>query len=488
MLIERPVILNSPRLIERKPMKLTSCGAAEEVTGSCHLLEVAGKKVLLDCGLIQGRRKDEARNRDPFPFDPAKLDAVVLSHAHIDHSGRLPVLVRNGFKGPIYTHGASHDLCKTLLRDSAYLNLRDTQYKNKRRARRGKPPLEPLYEMDDVEKTLSLFQAVEFEQAQTISDDISFTLYDAGHILGSAMVELKLHENGVNRTFVFSGDLGHRGAPILRDFHQLKHADIVMLESTYGNRLHRDWSETFDEISEVVQRVKHGNGNILIPAFAVGRTQMILYMLAKHQKDWGIEHWQIFLDSPMAIKATDVYLDHTDLYDDDAAEFWRKHGPDLGMKNLSFTSTAEESMRINQIKSGAIIIAGSGMCTGGRIVHHLKHNLWRKESHVIIPGYQAYGTLGRKLVEGAKTVKMWREKIRVAATIHTIGGLSAHADQQGIMDWYANFEGRPPALMVHGDVDVMEVLGKRIKDELGGSAHIARAGKRIDLVDLARLR
>nr|MBX2886673.1 MBL fold metallo-hydrolase [Granulosicoccus sp.] len=259
-------------------------------------------------------------------------------------------------------------------------------------------------------------------------------------------------------------------------------------ESTYGNRLHRDWSETFAEVSEVVEKVKHGKGNVLIPAFAVGRSQMIMYMLAKYQKQWGIDHWQIFLDSPMAIKATQVYLDHADLYDDDAAAFWREHGPDLSMKNLSFTSSSEESMRINKIKSGAIIIAGSGMCTGGRIKHHLKHNLWRKESHVIIPGYQSYGTLGRKLVEGAKTVKLWREKIKVAATIHTVGGLSAHADQKGIMDWYANFEGRPPALMVHGEADVMKVLRKRIRNELGGSARIARAGRPIDLIDLDALR
>nr|MBX2886175.1 MBL fold metallo-hydrolase [Granulosicoccus sp.] len=257
-------------------MKLTSCGAAEEVTGSCHLLEVAGKKILLDCGLIQGRARDEARNRDPFPFDPAKLDAVVLSHAHIDHSGRLPILVKDGFKGPIYTHSASRDLCKTLLLDSAYLNLRDTEYKNKRRLRQGKRPLEPLYELDDVEKTLSLFKSVDYQQSQKVTDDISFTLYDAGHILGSAMVELKLQENGVHRTLVFSGDLGHRGAPILRDFHMLKKADVVMLESTYGNRLHRDWSETFAEVSEVVEKVKHGKGNVLIPAFAVGRSQMIM--------------------------------------------------------------------------------------------------------------------------------------------------------------------------------------------------------------------
>jgi len=469
-------------------MKLTSCGAAEEVTGSCHLLQVAGKKVLLDCGMIQGRAKDEARNRDPFPFDPSSLDAVVLSHAHIDHCGRLPILVKQGFRGPIYTHPASVDLCKVLLHDSANLNERDTEYKNKRRARKGKPPLEPLYREADVDRTLRLFKAVDYQTAQKIGDDISFTLYDAGHILGSAMVELDLHEKGVQRKLVFSGDLGHRGAPILKDFHHLHSADIVMLESTYGNRLHRDWSATFDEVSEIVDIVKSSKGNVLIPAFAVGRSQMILFMLAKNFDTWDMGRWKIFLDSPMAIEATKIYLKHANLYDSDATEFWEKHGPNLSMTNLSFTRSPQESMKINRMESGAIIIAGSGMCTGGRIRHHLKHNLWRHQSHVIIPGYQAYGTLGRKLVEGAKSVKMWGEKIRVNASIHTVGGLSAHADQQGICDWYASFEGKPPALMVHGEPDVMETLKEKIAKDHGGKAHIARAGKSIDLVDLDKLR
>lgn len=465
-------------------MKLTSVGAAGEVTGSCHLLQVAGRQVLLDCGLIQGRAKDEARNRDPFPFDASKLDAVILSHAHIDHSGRLPILVKNGFSGPIYTHPASADLCKTLLLDSANLNQRDTEYKNKRRLRKGKKPLEPLYRMQDVEKTLTLFKRINYEQTQKATDGISFTFYDAGHIIGSSMVELKLNESGLERTLVFSGDLGHRGSPILRDFHHLQHADIVMMESTYGDRLHRDWAATMEEVEGIVDVVKHSKGNVLIPAFAVGRSQMIMYVLAKYSKQWGLDRWKIYLDSPMAIEATKIYLDHADLYDDEATAFWKEHGPNLSMDNLYFTRTAKESMRINEHKSGAIIIAGSGMCTGGRIRHHLKHNLWREESHVIIPGFQSYGTLGRKLVEGAKYVKLWGESIKVAATIHTVGGLSAHADQQGLLDWYSSFEGRPPVLMVHGEKSAMKVLGKRLQNDYGAAASIAKAGRAIDLANL----
>lgn len=469
-------------------MKLTSYGAAEEVTGSCHLLEVGKKKILLDCGLIQGRNKDVQRNRDPFPFDPASLDCIVLSHAHIDHCGRLPVLVHNGFNGPIYTHAASADLCEILLKDSAYLNERDTQYQNKKRARKGLPMLEPIYKQEDVEQTIRLFKPVNFNSPTKILDECEITLNEAGHILGSAMVTLKLSAQGEKRTVVFSGDLGHRGAPILKDFTMLEEADLVLVESTYGNRLHRDWSETFDEVSEVVREVTKSKGNVLIPAFAVGRSQMILYMFARYFDEWGLKNWQVFLDSPMAIEATKIYLKHVHLYDETAAAFWREHGQNLSMPNLSFSRSAKDSQKINEIKSGAVVIAGSGMCTGGRIKHHLKHNLWRKECHVVISGYQSYGTLGRKLVEGEESVKLWGERIKVRAQVHTVGGLSAHADQQGIMDWYGNFKGRPPALMVHGEVDSMEVLADKIKADLGGSAHVAKAGKSTNLLKLDKLK
>jgi len=299
--------------------------------------------------------------------------------------------------------------------------------------------------MKDVEKTIKLFKARDFNAPFSIGENCEVTLNDAGHILGSAMVTLQLSEKGEQRTLVFSGDLGHRGAPILRDFTLLEKADLVLVESTYGNRLHRDWSDTFDEVSDIVDQVRNSKGNVLIPAFSVGRSQMILYMFARYFKEWDLGRWQIFLDSPMAIEATKIYMKHVQLYDETAAAFWREHGTSLSLPNLTFSRTADESRKINAMKSGAIVIAGSGMCTGGRIIHHLKHNLWRKESHVVISGYQSYGSLGRKLVEKAPSVKIWGEKIKVQAQIHTVGGLSAHADQQGIMDWYANFKDRPPA-------------------------------------------
>jgi len=465
-------------------MKLTSYGAAEEVTGSCHLLEIGDRKVLLDCGLIQGRSKDELRNHDGFPFDASTVDAVVLSHAHIDHSGRLPMLVRLGFQGPIYTHEASADLCNVLLKDSASLNERDVIYRNKIRKRKGKPPLTPLYSKQDVEETLSRFKTVRYDEEQKVTDGVSIRLFDAGHILGSAIVQLTLTEGDQTRTVVFSGDLGHRGAPILRDFTHLEHADLVLMESTYGNRSHRDWTETFDEVSAIAEAVKNSKGNILIPAFSVGRSQMILYMFARFYKEWGLENWNIYLDSPMAIKASDIYLKHTALYDETAAAYYNEHGPLLSMPNLKFTSDPEESMALNKVESGAIIIAGSGMCTGGRIRHHLKHNVWRKECHIIIAGYQSPGSTGRRLVNGDPFIKLWGQKHKVAAQVHTVGGLSAHADQQGMMDWYASFKKRPPVLLVHGEKKAQKVLAKRLRKELGAEAWPAKKGKTTDLLAL----
>jgi len=469
-------------------LEIQSCGATEEVTGSCHLIRVSGQTILLDCGLIQGRKKDEDRNRKPFPFDPSKLDAVILSHAHIDHSGRLPVLVRDGFKGPIYTHEASADLCGTLLKDSAYLNYKNTQWANKRRKRSGKKPLEPLYEMEDAEKAIKLFDTLEYGEKKDILPGVTIKMSDAGHIVGSSVVEIWLEEKGVKKKVVFSGDLGHRGTAILRDFTMIDDADVVLMESTYGNRRHRPWEATWEEIDDIVAEIQENPGNVLIPAFSVGRTQNILYMFAKNYERWGLEKWDIYLDSPMAIEATDIYLKHHKLYDTDAAKFWKEKGKQLGLPNLQYSKSSEQSMKINKIESGAIIIAGSGMMTGGRIRHHLKHNLWRPNCHLIVTGYQSYGTLGRKLVEGAKKISLWGESVAVKAKIHTIGGLSAHTDQQGLMDWYGNFKNRPPVFLVHGEAKTMKVLRRKLRKELNAPAFIARAGESIDLNYLEQYR
>jgi metallo-beta-lactamase family protein len=456
-------------------------GAAGEVTGSCHLVMVGNQRILLDCGLIQGGRKDEARNHEPFPFDPKSIDAVVLSHAHIDHSGRLPLLVKAGFQGPIYTHRACRDLCRIMLKDAGFLSEKDAEWENRRRARKGLEPIEPLFTADDARFALRQFKGLVYTKKQRILPGVSLRLSDAGHILGSSIVELWLDDVGKRRKLVFSGDLGRSGMPVLQDPAPIQQADLVIMESTYGDRLHRSWENTQNEIHEVLNTATQGKGNILMPAFAVGRTQEILYLFAKYYKEWELDRWHIFLDSPMAIEATRVFTQHSDLFDAETARLWRQHNNKPLLPNLHISRTANQSMAINNIRSGAIIIAGSGMCTGGRIKHHLKHNIWRQECHLVITGFQAKGTTGRTLVDGARYIRLWGEAVRVAATVHTIGGLSAHADQTALINWYANFNERPPVALVHGEDQAITGLSDCLRRQLSAPVHVARKGEILDL-------
>lgn len=465
-------------------MHIEFLGAAGEVTGSCHLVQAGKYRILLDCGLIQGQQEDEKRNRDPFPFDPATIDAVVLSHAHIDHSGRLPMLVKAGFTGHIYTHRACRDLCRIMLKDSAFLNGKETEWENRKRQRKGLKTIEPLYTEDDVIRTMRQFRGVAYRQQERIFPNIALRLSDAGHILGSSIIELWLEEDNVERKLVFSGDLGRPGMPILNDPTFIKNADLVVMESTYGDRCHRSWQDTHDEMAEVLSCIKNGKGNILIPAFAVGRTQEILYLFAKYYKEWGLENWEIFLDSPLAIKATEVFTRHSNLFNPEMAALWEKNKQKPILPNLHISSTTNQSIALNRVTAGAIIIAGSGMCTGGRIKQHLKHNIWRKECHVIISGFQARGTLGRTLVDGAKHIRLWGETIRVSAKIHTIGGLSAHADEFDLRSWYSKFENRPPVVLVHGEPVAFKKLSQTLKDELGAKVTVAQRGEKIDLIKM----
>lgn len=466
---------------QRSPMRITFHGAAGEVTGSCHLVEAAGKRVLLDCGLIQGGRKDEARNREPFPFEPALIDAVVLSHAHIDHSGRIPLLVKWGYRGPVYTHRASRDLCRIMLRDAGYLNEREAEWENRKRERKGLRPVEPLYTMRDASDAMRRFRGLDYGDTREIVPGIAVQLLDAGHILGSAIVELSLAEGGHSRKIVFSGDLGHAGAPILRDPTPVAEADLVLLEGTYGDRLHRSREDTLRELGDIIRTARDERGNILIPAFTVGRTQDILYHFARNYDAWGLDRWTVFLDSPMAIDATEVYRRHAELYDSDARALWRGDAGSLRLPNLTMSRTARQSMDLNRVRAGAIIIAGSGMCDGGRIRHHLKHNVWRDNCHLLIVGFQAAGTLGRSLVDGAERIRLWGETIRVAARVHTVGGLSAHADQAGLLKWYGNFRGRPPVVLVHGEPGPLDALCGRLAEDYGAPVRIATRGQRLDL-------
>jgi metallo-beta-lactamase family protein len=462
-------------------MKLITLGAAGRVTGSLHLLEVGDHRILLDCGMIQGGRKQQELNREPFPFDPARIDAVVLSHAHIDHSGRIPLLINGGFAGPVYAHTATRALCDIMLKDAGYIQEHDAERENRRRERKGLPRVEPLYTADQAVDGMRQFKSLPYDRKFRVLPNVIVRFRDAGHILGSCVVELWLTEGDDQRKVVFSGDLGHEGAPILRDPTVLHDADLVLMESTYGDRDHRSWEETAAEVLDVAAETRNAKGNILIPAFAVGRSQLLLYWMVQNYADNGFADWRIFLDSPMAIRATHVYGSNQKLFDAAAREAWGGKPMESLLPNLTFSRTAAQSMQINEIRSGAIIIAGSGMCTGGRIVHHLRRNLWRKECHVVIVGYQAGGTTGRQIVDGAKRIRLFGETINVAATIHTIGGLSAHAGRREMMDWYDQYHGRPPVVLVHGEPRAQEALQRDLRDEFAAPVHIAAPGDTFDL-------
>lgn len=465
-------------------MELEFFGAAGEVTGSCHILRVGGRQVLLDCGMIQGGKKQEQRNREPFPFQARDVDAVVLSHAHIDHSGRLPLLAKRGFSGPIYAHNATKDLCKVLLEDSAQLTERDTEWENRRRARKGLEPVEPLYTRKDARNALRRLRGRRYNEKVKIIPGVTARFRDAGHIMGSAIVEVWLTQGEVERKLVFSGDLGQHDAAILRDPTPIDQADLVLMESTYGGRVHRDRRHTVTEIGEIISEAQHHKGNILVPAFAVGRSQEVLYMLGKHYAKWGLKNWHVFLDSPMAIEASEIYWNYPHLYDDEATKFRRKVDEMPELKNLHLTPSPEESQVINKIGNGAIVIAGSGMCNGGRILHHLRHNVWRCQCHVVIVGYQAQGSLGRRLVDGSKFVRIHGEAIRVGAKIHTVGGLSAHGDRDDLLKWYRGFNNKPPVYLVHGDVSAAKAFSAKLKTECRARVTLTQPALKLDLTRL----
>lgn len=473
-------------------MTLEFFGATQEVTGSCHLLTIDGRQVLLDCGMIQGGKQDALRNHDPFAFDASQVHAVVLSHAHIDHSGRLPLLVKSGFKGPIFTHKATVELCDIMLRDAAMLQFRDAERINKRRAKNQLDPIEPLFTEEDVALVMQQFVALDYGESCEVAPHVRLCLSDAGHILGSAIVELWLGQTAEQKKLVFSGDLGRAGMPILHDPTFIDSADLVLMESTYGDRLHRSWPDTLAELKAIfASTIKRSRGNILLPAFSVGRAQELLYLFHLYAKEWDLSRWRICLDSPMAIRATRVYVENYNLMDEDFKRFTRlSPGQHPLLSNVDFIDSTEESMELNQIHEGLIIIAGSGMCNGGRIRCHLAHNLANSLCDVIICGYQAMGTPGRLLVDGADSLTIHGNPVPVKAKLHTIGGLSAHADQAELLNWYRHFTGTPSVVLVHGESEAQKVLLSTLQ-QLGESAPIESAiaeyGNCLDLNALPKL-
>jgi metallo-beta-lactamase family protein len=459
-------------------MKLTFCGAAGEVTGSCYLLETARARVLIDFGLHQGDH--EERNRTLPPLNAPKLDAVILSHAHLDHSGLMPLLPRLGYKGRVVATPATIDLVSILLHDSAKLQEGDAERARRHAVDQEIPQAAPLYGTQDVDQLLPLFTPLPYDEKREVAPGITARLVDAGHIIGSASIELTVEEPGRRQVIVFSADLGPTGAPLVRDPTTLQHADVLLLESTYGDRDHRPRAETVSQLQQIAAAALNGSGKVLIPSFAVGRTQDLIYEFGKLQRAGQFKN-PTFVDSPMAIQATELYARHVELLDCEAHALLQSGIKPLSFPGLEFTHSAEESKRLNGIDGGAVIIAGSGMCNGGRIVHHLIHNLPNRATQVVFVGYQAVGTTGRRIVDGQKTVRILNQTVPVRAEIHTLGGLSAHAGQSGLVEWAASFQPRPKLFLTHGEDGPRHALGERLRKERQYSPNYPQYGETVEI-------
>ncbi|HYQ71530.1 MAG TPA: MBL fold metallo-hydrolase [Gammaproteobacteria bacterium] len=448
-------------------MKIAFHGAAQGVTGSCHLVSCGGKRILIDCGMYQGGRELVEDNADDFGFDPAGIDYLLLTHAHLDHCGRIPLLANRGFSGEIITTAASRELARLVMLDSAGLQEEEARYRNRRARRRGRAEdYQPLYTTLDTFNAMESFgRKAQHDQPLQLAPGIRATFFDAGHILGSAGILLELEEGGSRRRVVFSGDLGLGGRPILRDPAIPPPADVVVMETTYGDRPHKDLEPSVDELYAAINTTVQRGGNVVIPTFALERAQEILFYLHAG-KEHGIlpEFLQVFLDSPMAISATEIFRRHPECYDAQTAELFRTGRDPFRFHGLHFTRETAESMAINQVAGGAVIMAGSGMCTGGRVRHHLKHNLGRERSSVIFVGYAARGTLARRIVDGARSVDIFGEEYPVRARIHTIGGFSAHAGQQELLAWHGHTGNPAVTFLVHGEKDSMATFGSLLRN------------------------
>lgn len=454
-------------------MKIQFCGAATGVTGSCHLISTEHHKILLDCGQFQGGKAMDAMNHEAFPFDPAAVDYLVLSHAHIDHCGRIPLLVKRGFKGAIYCTDATADLLEVMLKDSGYIHEKEAEWKNRKNERAGRPLVEPLYTCNDAMESLKFVKPVLYDQLIELNPEMRLVFNDAGHILGSAITELWITESDNVSKIVFSGDLGVMDRPILRDPTIIKKADYVIMETTYGNRLHPQNAMDVKTLLEIVLKTAKRGGTTVIPSFAVGRTQELIYEFnhfynnhEEYHKE--LENLMVYVDSPMATTATEVFRNNAQVFDEEMKETITKGDNPLDFKNLKFTRSSEESMFLNTDRQPKVIISASGMCEAGRIRHHLKHNLWDSRCSIIFVGYQAEGTLGRLLVQGAKTVTLFGEEIKVNAEIYNLEGFSGHADRDGLLEWLGGFQKEPKQIfLVHGEQESKEAFAETVTKELG---------------------
>ncbi len=463
-------------------MKITFYGAAGGVTGTAYYCESSNARILIDCGMFQGGRRDEAKNKTGPPVDYHALDAIVLTHAHLDHCGRLPHVVREGYRGPIFGTPATLDLAALVLRDSLKVQTGDLEKTNRMLARNGKSKIKPAFEEADVEGAISQMKPLPYHVPFRVANGMEVIVGEAGHILGSGSLKLLVEEPGRSKSVIFSGDLGPSGMPIVRDSEPFREADMVIMESTYGDRDHKPLQETIDEAIAIIREAMHSKGKILIPSFAIGRTQDIIYYLEQAFRHGGLPRLPIYLDSPMAIEASRIYMSHSELFDDEMNEFVSSGEQERDKGFIRATPSAEESKHLNEVQGPCIIIAGSGMCNAGRIRHHLRHNLWKSETSVLIVGYQAEGTLGRKLVEGNQSVNIFGERIVVRAKIHKLGGFSAHAGQTDLLKWFNVLApARPRVVLTHGEEKARIPLANIILHRYGLQPFLPQFGQSIEL-------
>lgn len=467
-------------------MKISFYGAAQDVTGSNLLVEtVAGTRFIIDCGMFQGSKAEEKQNSKPFPYDVKDLDFVILTHSHIDHSGRLPKLVKDGFANAIYMTPATHDLAQIMLADSANIQESDARWENRQRKRRGAKPVEPLYTQEDVNRTMPLIKTHFYDEIFSPVPDVKIRFRDAGHILGSSIVEIWAEENGATNKVVFTGDLGMRGHALIKDLAYVGAADTLIMESTYGNTVHADYENSLTELVEVINKVTGRGGTAVIPAFAVGRTQELIYELNKYYEYHNVptsDRIPIYLDSPLATRATGVFMENTDVLNKEAKDLISSGDNIFRFSNLRYTESVDESKELNNDPTPKVIISASGMATGGRVRHHLKHTLWNEKNAVIFVGYQAAGTLGRILLDGTERVKIMGSWIDVRAEMYDMEGFSAHADRPTLLDWVDHFETKPSeVILVHGEVDEMNPLATELKERYGMDVKMPQAGDTLEV-------
>ena len=469
-------------------MKISFLGAAKIVTGSNFLIETKNTKFLIDCGMFQGSKSINRMNYEPFRFNPEEIDFMVLSHAHIDHSGRIPKLTKKSFKGNIYATKATTDLCSIMLPDSGHIQEMENKWDNRKRRRSGEKLREPLYTAKEAEESLKYFKSVLYNQKIKLNEEVTLRFRDAGHILGSSIIELWIKEDNKEAKLVFSGDLGRRDRPILRDPSLIDEADYLIVESTYGNKLHHPSEDDAKELISIINTTVKRGGNVVIPSFAVERAQDIIYELNKYYtayiktEDQDFLSVSVYVDSPLTVSATEIFLRNPDCFDEDTLNLINIGNNPLDFRNLKFTRTAEESRQLNISKESKVIISASGMCTAGRIKHHLKHNLWRKESSIVFVGYQAQGTLGRRIKEGEKVVKIFGEEIQINAEIYSLEGFSGHADREGIIRWIKSFKNRPKKIfVVHGEEEATEEISRKIEEELKIKTYIPKLGESLSI-------